>query len=63
MEESKASRSVIFSGKDVLAFLFLEQTGVLEDGLTGGCFGNAWVLGSYASKASSYHFHVGQSGL
>jgi len=28
----------------------------LDSGLTGGCFGNFWILGAWASKRNSYHF-------
>jgi len=54
--------------KGVLAFLFLKQNGepgpayslrqplgALDGGLKGESPGGFWVLGSYASKASSYH--------
>ncbi len=40
--------------RGVLAFLFLEQIGVLEDGLTAACFGNTSILGGHSSKADSY---------
>ena len=41
-----------------LAFLCLalrHPLGALDGGLKGDSPGNFWVLGSYASKASSYH--------
>ncbi len=44
--------------KGVLAFLclaFRNPLMTLDGRLTGGCFGNSSILGSYASKASSYH--------